>query len=186
MSSFILLFRFLVSLRLFIDSSPKLIFWHLIFFRDKDVLHQANDLNSNFSLCTNYHPSERSRLSSVSPKPSLKPKEKGWATPENRNVLFHQKCLFDAKTSTMSFAKPPSLTKAKTLSIESRDCNNESLCATWPPVGKTGTILGELNYFSFYGTPKRCMGHSLGKIHFKFISKIIKIIKFCGQANKDI
>ena len=122
------------------------------FSRDKDVSNQANDPNSNFSLCTNYHPSERSKLCSVSPKPSLKPKEKGWATSDNRNVLFHQKCLFDAKTSTMSFAKPPSLTKAKTLSIESRDCKNESLCATWPPVGKTGTILGEWNksvYSSF-------------------------------------
>lgn len=154
---------------------------HLIFSRDRDVSHQANDLNSNFSLCTNYHPSERSRLSSVSPKPSLKPKEKGWATPENRNVLFHQKCLFDAKTTTMSFAKPPSLTKAKTLSIESRDCSNESLCATWPPVGKTGTILGKID--EFYDTQKKDMGHCIGKMYFKFISTDIKVIKFYGMAN---
>lgn len=111
---------------------------------DKDVLNPANDPSSNFSLCTDYHPSERSKLNSVSPKPSLRPKEKGWFISGKHEVLFHQKCLLDPKATTISFAKPPCLTKAKTLSIESRDCKNESLCATWPPAGKAGTILEEI------------------------------------------
>lgn len=40
--------------------------------------------------------------------------------------------------------RPPNITKAKTLSVESRDFTAESLCATWPPAGKGCGTLEEI------------------------------------------
>ncbi|XP_054706754.1 dual specificity protein kinase splB-like [Uloborus diversus] len=91
---------------------------------------------------------ERPKLCAVvSPKPSLRPNETSWISSGSRNAFYgglHQRTSFEGKNATVSFARPPCLTKAKTLSIESRDKANESLCATWPPAGKAGTILEEI------------------------------------------
>lgn len=87
---------------------------------------------------------DRPRHAAVSPKPSLRPNESGWISGTKGPVFNHQRNILDAKSTTVSFARPPNLAKAKTLSVESRECQNESLCATWPPAGKAGTILGEI------------------------------------------
>ncbi|GIY03216.1 kinase suppressor of Ras 2 [Caerostris darwini] len=90
------------------------------------------------SLIANVSPSEAPRVKGASPKAgAAKPGEAGWSSP------FCQRRK-EAKATTLSFVRPPCLSKAKTLSVESREAQNESLCATWPPAGKAGTILEEI------------------------------------------
>ncbi|KAG8199722.1 hypothetical protein JTE90_000819 [Oedothorax gibbosus] len=79
---------------------------------------------------------DRQRHSAVSPKPSLRPNESGWISGNKGSVFGQQRSILESKATTVSFARPPNLAKAKTLSVESRECQNESLCATWPPAGK--------------------------------------------------
>nr|XP_042898609.1 kinase suppressor of Ras 1 isoform X2 [Parasteatoda tepidariorum] len=114
---------------------------------ERDVIKSlkiANISPSNASSQpTEHQRSERSRFASVSPKPSLRPNDTSWI-PGDKGSIFNKRSALDAKTATISFARPPNLCKAKTLSVESRECKNESLCATWPPAGKAGTILEEI------------------------------------------
>ncbi|GFV39503.1 kinase suppressor of Ras 2 [Trichonephila clavipes] len=114
---------------------------------ERDVIKSSIIANSSASsampkMPPEYSLGDRSRHASVSPKPSVKLSEATW----NKNSLFgHQRNLLEGKTSTITFAgRPPGLSKAKTLSVESREARNESLCATWPPAGKAGTILEEI------------------------------------------
>ncbi|GBN08001.1 Kinase suppressor of Ras 2 [Araneus ventricosus] len=116
---------------------------------ERDVIKSSIIANGSPSV-TVKKPSEHKTLSdrpkhvTVSPKPSVKLNEAGWMA-GNKNSLFgHQRNVLDAKTTTLTFARPPCLSKAKTLSVESREAQNESLCATWPPAGKAGTILEEI------------------------------------------
>ncbi|KFM71299.1 Kinase suppressor of Ras 2, partial [Stegodyphus mimosarum] len=114
---------------------------------EKDVSKYSIFGSNNSTTASNQseqQSNERSRLCAVSPKPSLRPNDTSWISGNRNSIFNHQRNVLDGKTTTMTFARPPCLSKAKTLSIESRDNKNESLCATWPPAGKAGTILEEL------------------------------------------